>query len=66
MPTIPIALQLYSIRHDCEKDLAGSLEPLLSHACLYPLEYDVQAKSTQQHSKGKLPQTFSMLLDASI
>jgi len=26
MATIPIALQLYSIRHDCEKDLPGSLE----------------------------------------
>ena len=26
MPTIPIALQLYSVRHDCEKDLPGSLE----------------------------------------
>ena len=26
MATIPIALQLYSIRHDCEKDLPGTLE----------------------------------------
>ena len=26
MATIPIALQLYSVRHDCEKDLPGTLE----------------------------------------
>lgn len=26
MPKIPIALQLYSIRHECEKDLPGCLE----------------------------------------
>jgi sugar phosphate isomerase/epimerase len=26
MSTIPIALQLYSVRHDCEKDLPGTLE----------------------------------------
>ena len=26
MPRIPIALQLYSIRHDCEKDLPGTLK----------------------------------------
>jgi len=26
MTSIPIALQLYSIRHDCEKDLPGTLE----------------------------------------
>ena len=26
MSKIPIALQLYSIRHECEKDLPGSLE----------------------------------------
>ena len=26
MARIPIALQLYSIRHDCEKDLPGTLK----------------------------------------
>ena len=26
MSSIPIALQLYSVRHDCERDLPGALE----------------------------------------
>jgi len=28
MPSIPIALQLYSVRHDCEKDLPSTLEAI--------------------------------------
>ena len=29
MPCIPIALQLYSVRHECEKDLPGVLKAVV-------------------------------------
>ena len=48
MPTIPVAVQLYSVREDCKNDLAGTLKAVKDAGYdgveIYAAQYEVPAK----------------------